>query len=68
MKEILKNASEYLPFINEKDGSGLTASERIIKELNTFTRETAKKEFMTLIPNPKILKHNISSLMILVLE
>ena len=31
MKAILKNASAYLPFLNEKDDSGLTTSERILK-------------------------------------
>lgn len=31
MKMILKNASLYLPFLNEKDESGLTIAERILK-------------------------------------
>ena len=31
MKKILKNAEEYLPFLKEKDESGLTTSERIIQ-------------------------------------
>lgn len=29
LNEILKNASEYLPFLNEKDDSGLTAAQKI---------------------------------------
>ena len=31
MKKILANAENYLPFLNEKDESGLTVSERILK-------------------------------------
>lgn len=31
MKKILKNAEQYLPFLKEKDESGLTVSERIVK-------------------------------------
>lgn len=31
MKAILKNAEEYLPFLKEKDESGLTVSERVIE-------------------------------------
>lgn len=31
MKKILKNAEEYLPFLKDVDGSGLTTSERILK-------------------------------------
>mgnify|MGYP002520974905 FL=1 len=36
LKVILQNASEYLPFLNEIDGSGLSVAERIYK-LFTFT-------------------------------
>ena len=35
MKAILRNAREYLPFLNEKDESGLTVEERIL-QLFTF--------------------------------
>ena len=31
MKQILQNAEQYLPFLKEKDESGLTASERVLK-------------------------------------
>ncbi len=31
MKKILENAEKYLPFLNEKDESGLTVSERVLK-------------------------------------